>query len=107
MALPKGKWIRRNRLLFLIVLLMMMAGIYILFQQELKINEMKRELVKYESIRDQLLDVRRQLERQVEQLDSDQTKESLAREKLNMLRTDEIMYIIKYPGVKKHEKSSD
>lgn len=107
MALPRGKWIKRNRLLFLIVLLMVMAGIYILFQQELKINEMKRELAKYESIRDQLLDVRRQLERQVEQLDSDPAKESLAREKLNMLRADEIMYIIKYPRVKKDEKSSD
>lgn len=82
--------------MFFFIVAILIGCTIVVFRQEVKINEMKRELSDYQNSREQLMVVMKDLQRKVDVLDTDKSKESLAREKLNMIKSDEILYIIKY-----------
>ncbi len=95
------KYIKRNLftilLIFgLIVLLGYSAITYI--KQEQMITQKQLELDAKIAEHEELLTALRLLREQVDQLDNAETKESLARQKLNMIMPDEMIYVITYLG---------
>ncbi len=96
MARMKRSFIKRNSFWLLIIIVLFFAFTWIILDQEAKINSMKAELQTYKESRQEFMEIMNDLQKKVDVLDTDASKESLAREKLNMIRTDEILYIIKF-----------
>lgn len=89
------KHIRRNRALILFLLVVMVSSGLVLVKQELKLQEMSFEQSKINQEVKVMQGQVDALESEVEVLDTDASKEALARQKLNMIKKDEILYIVK------------
>lgn len=89
------KLIRRNRALILFLLVIMISSGLVLVKQELKLQEMSFEQSKINQDVKVMQEQVDTLESEVEVLDTDAAKEALARQKLNMIKKDEILYIVK------------
>jgi cell division protein FtsB len=95
MAKKRLKVIRRNRFVLLGILIGIVACLLVWTNQEVKLQEMAYEQSKYEAMKQTLTEEVESLRAQVEALDTDEVREQLAREKLKMIKKDEILYIIK------------
>lgn len=89
-------WIvlRRNRLwVFLFLGLSIGAGT-VLINQEMKLQELYYESKQLQEVADEKTQAAQKLREEVEAIDTDAAKEALARQKLNMIKRDEILYIV-------------
>ena len=91
----KRRFIRRNRVMILIVLLVLGYYYYIMHQTQLKLDE-------YEAVKASLRTEIAYLEKDIDKLvdeylyaQTDEAVEKIAREKLKMVKPDEIIYLIK------------
>ncbi len=90
------KFIRRNFIWLFIAFVILINGAIIYITQEQKLEQKRLELESKIERYEDLLAAMRVLREEVEQLDNAETKESLAREKLNMIMPDEMIYVITY-----------
>ncbi len=91
----KGKFIRRNRVTIIVIILILGYYYYIMHQTQLKLDE-------YESVKTSLRAEIAFLEKDIDKLvdeylyaQTDEAVEKIAREKLKMVKPDEIIYLIK------------
>jgi cell division protein DivIC len=94
----KSKSIRvllRNRYWIAALMSVILMSTFVLVQQEMKMAQMayEKSLV-VEQVKGMQQEVK-SLVKEVEALDSDEAKEAMARQKLNMIKLDEILYIVK------------
>lgn len=95
----RGSFFKRNIISILIMMFIIGGAVYIFISQEITIREKQAELRSYEQLQTELEDAVALLQKDVDRLDNEETKELLARKKLNMVRPDEILYIIKFSGM--------
>ncbi len=93
------KYIKRNLFTILLIigliLLLGYSGVTYLKQEQM-ITQKKIELEEKIAEHEALLTTLRLLREEVDQLDNVETKESLARQKLNMIMPDEMIYVITF-----------
>lgn len=87
-------WFRRYRMVLFICLGILISAAFVLVDQEMKLQELKYEAALLEDTRELKAKGVEQLRKDVESLDTDAAKEALARQKLNMIKKDEILYIV-------------
>ncbi|MCK8059527.1 MULTISPECIES: septum formation initiator family protein [unclassified Fusibacter] len=95
MAKKKLRIIRRNRFVFLGVLIIAVLCLLVWTNQEIKLKEMAYDQKHYEEVKATLSAEVEELRVQVDALGSDEAIEEYARERLQMIKKDEIQYIIK------------
>lgn len=96
MAKKTSPWtlIKRNRFPLFLTSALVVTGAFILVNQEMKLQELKYEANQLQVVASQKQKAVDQLREAVENLDTDAAKEALARQKLNMIKKDEILYIV-------------
>lgn len=96
MARKRTGWklLRRNRMVLFFVLGILISAGFVLVDQEMKLQELKYEATQLEETKALKAKGVEQLRKDVESLDTDAAKEALARQKLNMIKKDEILYIV-------------
>jgi len=85
---------RRNRFLLLLAVSVMTISSFVLINQEMKLQELSYESNQLQKVVNEKTEVVDQLNKEVEALDTDASKEALARQKLNMIKRDEILFIV-------------
>ncbi|MGM0378695.1 MAG: FtsB family cell division protein [Bacillota bacterium] len=86
--------IRRNKyfILFFIILIVYFSYNYI--QQEIKLNDLSQEIYNQKLKSNELDKEIKQLQDELQNIKSKKNIENLARKKLKMIKSDEILYII-------------
>lgn len=87
--------IRRNKLLFLACMVLFVGSVMVWHQQQVKIEELSYIKSTYDQKEVALKKEVDRLAERAASLGTDQMIESLARQKLKMIKKDEIQYIIK------------
>ncbi len=101
------KFIKRNFIWLIIGLALLLYGGVVYIKQEQQLVQKRLELEAKIEQHEDLLAAMRLLREEVERLDNVETKESLAREKLNMIMPDEMIYVITYDKDKKTEQDEE
>ena len=90
----RKNFIKRNKLLIVFFVLFFIYISYTIYNQNLKFSELKKEEVFYEN---HMKNTSKKIEEVTEDLEKSQSLEAIekiAREKLNMVKPNEIIYII-------------
>ncbi len=101
------KFIRRNLIWIIIALVALLYGGSVYVKQEQQLTQKRLELEAKIEQQEDLLAAMRVLREEVDQLDNAETKESLAREKLNMIMPDEMIYVITYDKSNKQRQDEE
>lgn len=94
--MKRNLWVilRRNRFLLIMGVCILTVTGFVLVDQEMKLQELNYEAGQLLKVVEEKSQVVEELNKQVESLDTDAAKEALARQKLNMIKRDEILYIV-------------
>ncbi len=95
------KFVRRNIIWIIIALGILLYGGVVYVKQEQQLAQKRLELEAKIEQHEDLLAAMQMLREEVKRLDSAETKETLAREKLNMIMPDEMIYVITFD---KHDR---
>ncbi len=101
------KYIRRNLIWIIILVGILVYGGVVYVKQEQQLAQKRLELEAKIEQHEDLLAAMRMLREEVEKLDNAETKESLAREKLNMIMPDEMIYVITFDKNDRQRKDEE
>ncbi len=89
-------YLKRHRIGFLILAAILVCVPFLLYEQEEALKQKRAELELVESRQAELEAAIELLEREKKYKNNEEIMESLARKKLNMIKQNEIIYIIKF-----------
>lgn len=89
-----GKFIRKNKYILIILLALGIYMSFVLINQELKYRELIAERDAYNAQIDNLRSTIEELTEKIDEISTPEYIEKMAREKLQMVKPDEIIYII-------------
>lgn len=99
----RKKFFKRNRISIIMTLIVVSYLSIVLINQQIKLHELKKEEAKTLSRIRELETIKGELEKKIEQGDDLDFIEKVAREKLKMVKPNEIIYIIQDENKEKEE----
>lgn len=88
------KFFNKNKIVIILALVVLLYFSYILIKQELKYNELMDDKIYYANEIDRLKEVIEELNKKIDEISTPEYIEQIARERLKMVKPDEIIYII-------------